>query len=70
MQTYDTFWQKIFAKRLSEAAARESEVILSDSVDDFASYKYRVGIIRGINIAHEIIEIVNDEIRKAEQGSK
>lgn len=70
MQTYDTYWQKIFAKRLSEAADRESEVILSDGIEDFAAYKYRVGIIRGINIAHEMIELVNDEIRKAEQGSK
>jgi hypothetical protein len=70
MQTYDTYWQKIFAKRLMEAASRESEVLLSDSVENFASYKYRVGIIRGINIAHELIEAVNDEIHKAEQGSK
>ena len=70
MQTYDTFWQKIFAKRLNEAADREGEVVISGGAEDFAAYKYRVGIIRGLNIAHELIELVNDEIHKAEQGDK
>lgn len=70
MQTYDTYWQKLFAKRLEEAASREGESVLSGTPESYADYKYRVGIIRGINIAHEMIELVNDEIRKTEQGSK
>lgn len=70
MQTYDTFWQKLFAKRLGEAAAREGEVLIQGAAEDYAAYKYRVGIIRGINIAHEMMEMVSDEINKAEQGSK
>jgi hypothetical protein len=43
---------------------------MSGSADDYAAYKHQVGIIRGLNIAHELIEVVNDEIHKAEQGSK
>jgi hypothetical protein len=70
MQTYDTYWQKLFAKRLHEAAAREGEALVSGAAEDYAAYKHQVGIIRGLNIAHELIEIVNDEIHKAEQGSK
>ena len=70
VQTYDTFWQKLYAKRLIEAAARESERIASGNAVDFADYKYQAGIIRGLNIAHELIEDVNTEINKAEQGSK
>lgn len=70
MQTYDTFWQKQFAKRLNEAAARESERIVTGNATDFADYKFQAGIVRGLNIAHELIEEVNTEIKKAEQGSK
>jgi hypothetical protein len=70
VQTYDTFWQKIFAKRLGEAASRESERIVTGNAEDFADYKYQAGIIRGLNIAHDLIDDVNSEINKAEQGSK
>lgn len=69
-QTYDTFWQKLFARRLQEAASRESEGLVMGGADDFAEYKLKVGVIRGLNIAHELIEEVNREIRKAEQGSE
>lgn len=70
VQTYDTFWQKLYAKRLNDAASRESERIVTGNAADFADYKYQAGIIRGLNIAHELIEDVNSEINKAEQGSK
>lgn len=70
MQTYDTFWQKMFAKRLGEAAQRESERIVTGNATDFAEYKFQAGIVRGLNIAHEMIEEVNAEIRKAEQGGR
>lgn len=70
MQTYDTFWQKIYAKRLNEAASRESEKIVTGNAESFADYKYQAGIIRGLNIAHEMIDDVNTEINKAEQGNK
>lgn len=70
VQTYDTFWQKMYAKRLGEAASRESERIVTGNAQDFADYKYQAGIIRGLNIAHDMIDDVNSEIRKAEEGSK
>ena len=69
MQTYDTFWQKVFAKRLQEAAIRESERIVMGNAENFADYKYQAGIVRGINIAFEMIDEVNTEINKAQQGS-
>ena len=56
--------------RAVAAAAREGEALVSGAAEDYAAYKHQVGIIRGLNIAHELIEIVNDEIHKAEQGSK
>lgn len=70
VQTYDTFWQKLYGKRLNEAASRESERIVTGNAVDFAEYKYLSGIIRGLNIAHEMIDEVNSEINKSEQGSK
>ncbi len=70
VQTYDTFWQKLYAKRLGEAASRESERIVTGNATDFADYKYHAGIIRGINIAHEMIDDVNSEINKSEEGTK
>ena len=70
VQTYDTYWQKIFAKRLNEAASRESERIVSGNAESFADYKFQAGIVRGINIAHELIEEVNAEIRKAKKGEE
>ena len=69
MQTYDTFWQKMFAKRLQEAAMRESERIVTGNAENFADYKFQAGIVRGLNIAHELIDEVNAEIKKAEKGS-
>lgn len=68
VQTYDTYWQKIFARRLGEAAERESERIVSGNAQDFADYKFQAGIVRGLNIAHELIGEVNAELKKAEQG--
>ena len=70
VQTYDTFWQKLYAKRLNEAAERESERIVAGNAQDFADYKFQAGIIRGLNTAHELISEVNTEIAKAEQGEK
>ena len=70
VQTYDTYWQKIFGKKLSEAAERESERIVTGNAESFADYKFQAGIIRGLNIAHELIGEVNAEISKAEQGEK
>ena len=70
VQTYDTFWQKLYGKRLNEAAERESERIVAGNAEDFADYKFQAGIIRGLNIAHELIGEVNTEIAKAEQGEK
>jgi hypothetical protein len=70
VQTYDTFWQKLYATRLGEAASRESERIVTGNATDFADYKYQAGIIRGLNIAYEMIDEVNSEINKSEQGSK
>ena len=69
MQTYDTFWQKIFAKRLQEAAMRESERIVTGNAETFAEYKFQAGIVRGINIAFDMIDEVNTEIKKSQQGS-
>lgn len=69
-QTYDTFWQSKFAKRLQEAADSEAESILFGSVEDFASYKYKVGLIRGLNLAHELMSEVTSEINKDKQGKE
>ena len=70
VQTYDTFWQKLYGKRLNEAAERESERIVAGNAQDFADYKFQAGIIRGLNIAHELISEVNAEIAKTEKGEK
>jgi len=69
-QTYDTFWQKLYAKHLGEAASQESAKIVTGNAADFADYKFHAGIIRGLNIAHEMIDDVNSEISKAEKGEK
>ena len=48
---------------------RESERIVTGNANDFADYKYQAGIVRGLNIAFEMIDEVNTEINKAEKGS-
>ena len=70
VQTYDTFWQKLYGKRLNEAAERESERIVTGNAQDFADYKFQAGTIRGLIIAPELISEVNTEIAKAAQGEK
>lgn len=49
---------------------RESERIVTGNAESFADYKFQAGIVRGLNIAFEMIDEVNTEISKAEQGSK
>lgn len=48
---------------------RESERIVNGNAETFAEYKFQAGIVRGLNIAHDLIDEVNTEIKKAEQGS-
>ena len=48
---------------------RESERIVTGNAENFADYKFQAGIVRGLNIAHDLIDEVNTEIKKAEQGS-
>lgn len=67
-QTYDTFWQRRYAKNLEERIQREAEIICSGALD-INSYKELAGRIRGLRIALEAIDEVNDEIRKAQEGS-
>lgn len=68
-QTYDTFWQQRFAKALEVKIQHEAETVCAGGLD-FASYKELTGRIRGLRMALDAIEEVNDEIHKAEQGRK
>lgn len=69
-QTYDTFWQQRYARYLNELIAAQVDNVASGNAIDHAEYKAMAGIIRGLRSALDAIDTVNDEIRKAEQGSK
>ena len=66
-QTYDTFWQQRFAKLLDEKIQYHANVVCDGrlSIDE---YKTEAGVIRGLRLALEAIDELNDEIRKAEAG--
>jgi methylthioribose-1-phosphate isomerase len=69
-QTYDTFWQQRYARHLRLLIESQTQVLAAGNAVDFAQYNAMVGVIRGLSMALEAIEEVNDEIRQAEQGSK
>lgn len=66
-QTYDTFWQRQFAKALDAKIQHEAEIICAGQLD-LGGYKEASGRIRGLRMALDAISEVNDEIRKAEAG--
>lgn len=67
-QTYDTFWQQRYAKRLEEIISGRTDVLISGNAQDYADYKHNAGIIQGIRMAIDVIDEINTEIKKAEQG--
>jgi hypothetical protein len=69
-QTYETFWQKRFARRIEELIAAQADVLCSGTATSHAEYKSMAGVIRGLTMAIEAIDDVNTEIRKAEAGEK
>lgn len=69
-QTYDTFWQQRFARRIQELIAAQADVMVAGTASDHAEYKSMAGVIRGLRMALDAIDDVNTDIRKAEQGSK
>ena len=68
-QTYDTFWQQRYARRLAELIAMQADALCAGQMKR-DEYKLAAGTIRGLNMALEAIDEVTAEIRKAEQGSK
>ena len=66
-QTYDTFWQQRYAKRLEELISARTDVVTSGNLD-YYDYKYSVGVIQGLRMALEAIDEVNLDIKKAEAG--
>lgn len=69
-QTYDTFWQQRYAKRLMDLIEQQKDTICAGAAENYADYKMVTGVIRGLTNALEAIDELNSEIRKAEQGSK
>jgi hypothetical protein len=69
-QTYDTFWQNRFARHLEAEMEREANIICTGNVIDHADYKYRVGVIKGLQNAIDAIDEVNTEIKKMEEKKK
>lgn len=67
-QTYDTFWQQRFAKRIQELINAQAEMVCGGGAQDHAAYKELTGTIRGLRMALGAINEVNDDIKKAEQG--
>jgi hypothetical protein len=68
-QTYDTFWQKQFAKAI-EGQIQHTAGIICGGLLSNDEYKLAAGRITGLRAALDLIDEVNDEIRKAEAGER
>lgn len=68
-QTYDTFWQQRYARRLHEIIEAQADALCAGQMSH-DEYKAACGIIRGLNMALDAMDEVSADIRKAEQGSK
>jgi hypothetical protein len=68
VQTYSTFLEYEIGRLIDEAVADEVAILMAGNIDDIKDYKYRVGMIRGLEKAKELMSEADRNIQSGERG--
>ena len=68
VQTYSTLIEYEIGRLLEEAIADEIAILANGSVDDIKDYKFRVGMIRGLKKALELMSEAETNVQSGERG--
>lgn len=68
VQTYSSLLEFEIGRLIDEAIADETAIITTGSIEDIKDYKHRVGIIRGLQKAKELMSEADSNIQKGQRG--
>jgi len=68
IQTYSTLIEYETGRLIDEAIADEIAILANGNVDDIKDYKFRVGMIRGLQKAKELMSEADRNIQSGERG--
>jgi hypothetical protein len=68
VQTYSSLLEYEIGRLIDEAIADEAAILANGNIDDIKDYKFRVGMIRGLNKARELMSEADRIIKSGERG--
>jgi hypothetical protein len=68
VQTYSSLLEYEIGRLIDEAIADEAAILANGNIDDIKDYKFRVGMIRGLNKAKELMSEADRIIQSGERG--
>ena len=68
VQTYSSLLEYETGRLIDEAIADEVAILMNGTVEDIKDYKFRTGVIRGLNKARELMCEADSNIQSGERG--
>jgi hypothetical protein len=68
VQTYSSLLEYETGRLIDEAIADEVAILMNGTVEDIKDYKFRTGVIRGLNKARELMSEADSNIQSGERG--
>jgi hypothetical protein len=68
VQTYSTYLEYEIGRLIDEAIADEIAILANGNVEDIKDYKLRVGIIRGLQKAKDLMPEADRNLQTGERG--
>jgi tRNA-dihydrouridine synthase len=68
VQTYSSVLEYEIGRLIEEAIADEIAILANGNIDDIKDYKLRVGMIRGLQKARELMSEADRIIQSGERG--
>jgi len=68
VQTYSSLLEYEIGRLIDEAISDEIAILANGNVDDIKDYKLRVGMIRGLKKARELMTEADRNIQSGERG--
>ena len=68
VQTYSSLLEYETGRLIDEAIADEVAILMNGTVEDIKDYKFRTGVIRGLNKARELMSQADSNIQSGERG--
>jgi hypothetical protein len=66
--TYSSLLEYEIGRLIDEAVSDEISILVNGSVEDIKDYKFRVGVIRGLQKAKELMSEADKIIQSGERG--